>query len=113
MKVWKKPQFPAIIAHRIAVFFFLMCLFTTLLYVLGTAQGFMDDTQFILLKLIEMLGILLTISSLISIILDLVFNLTQKKIRYLGWAFLYGFFGIFGACAAYTASFIVLVSRGF
>ena len=90
-----------------------MCLLTVFLYILGTVQEFMDDTQFLLLKLAGILGILLVASSLVSIILDLLFLLSNKKIRYLGGILLHIFFGIFGAGVAYTASFIVIVTGGF
>ena len=105
-------KFPVIIANRIVLFFFLMCLFTGFLYVLGTIQGFMDDTQFILLWLARTLGIFLAASSLISTIMSFVFYLVNRKIRYLGGVLFYVFFGIFGAGLAIAASFIVIISGG-
>ena len=72
----------------------------------------MDDTQFILLTLSGILGILLSASSLISIILDLVFIFSTRKIRYLGGIFLHGFFGLFGFFVVYGTAFINIVSGG-
>ena len=105
-------KFPVIFINRIALFFFLMCFFTAFLYVLGTFQGFMDATQFILLELAAISGVLLTASSLLGMILDLVFFLREKKIRYLGGIFLHVLWGIFGGGIALAASFFTMVSGG-
>ena len=110
--IFKKPQFPVIIMHRITVFFFLMCLLAILLYVLGTAQVFMDDTQYMLLKIAEIVGMLLSASSFVGIILDVLWYLSQKKIRYLGAIFLHVVSGFFGVAVVLTASFIIIVSGG-
>ena len=105
-------KFPVIVANRIVLFFFLMCLFTGFLYVLGTVQGFMDDTQFILLGLARTLGILLASSSFFTIILSFVFYLISKKLRYLGGVLLHAFFGFFGVGLTFVSSFIVVISGG-
>ena len=105
-------KIPVILTNRISLFFFLIGLFTAFLYALGTVQGFMDDTQFILLRLAGILGILLTTSSFVGIILDFVFYLSKKKFHYLGTLLLHTFYGIFGLILAYAASFILVISGG-
>ena len=105
-------KFPVIIVNRIALFFFIMCFLTVFLYALGTVQGFMDTTQFILLELTVILGVLLTVSSLFGIVLDLTFFLSNRKKRYLGSIFLHGFWGIFGGSMALIAFFFIIVSGG-
>jgi hypothetical protein len=69
---------------------------TLFLYILGTAQGFMDDTQFILLRLTTILGVLLAVSSILGLLLDLAFFLGNRKLRYLGGIFFHVFLGVFG-----------------
>ena len=80
---------------------------------MGTVQGFMDDTQFILLKLAVAFGILLLVSSFLGVILDLAFFLSNRKLRYLWGFLLHILFGFFGGSVAAAASFINIVSGGF
>ena len=89
-----------------------MCFLTVFIYFLGTIQGFMDTTLFMLLELAVVLGILLVISSLLGIILDLTLLLSIKKIRYLNRIFLHIFFMIFGGSMSLVGSFINIISQG-
>jgi hypothetical protein len=107
-----KGKFPSIIVNRLAIFFFLICLLTGFLYVLGTIQGFMDDTQFFLLRIAVVFGILLTVSSVLGFFIDLGFLLAKKKIRYLGIMVFYCFLGIFGGIIASASYFIMAISVG-
>jgi len=90
-----------------------MCLLTGFLYVLGTIQGFMDETQFILLRLAVVFGISLVVSSFFGILLDLAFLLKNRKLRYFGGIFLHVFFVFFGGSIIILASFINIISGGF
>jgi hypothetical protein len=107
-----KGKFPSIIINRLAVFFFLICFLTGFLYVLGTIQGFMDDTQLFLLKITAVLGTLLALSSVLGFFIDLGFLLVKKKIRYLGTMFFYCFLGIFGGIIASASYFVMVISAG-
>ena len=105
-------KFPVILVNRIALFFFLVCFLAVFLYIIGTVQGFMDDTQFILLELIVIMGILLTASSLFGMILELIFFIRNKKLYYLVGIFLHSFLWILGGSIAITASFFIITSKG-
>jgi hypothetical protein len=82
------------------------------LYALGTVQGFMDDTQFFLLRTAALFGILLVISSVLGFFIDLGFFLTRKRIHYLGTMVFYFFIGMLGGIIASGSYFIMVVSAG-
>jgi hypothetical protein len=107
-----KGKFSTVIINRVILFFFFICLLTGFFYILGTVQGFMDDTLFLLLRIGAVFGILLTVSSVLGFFIDLGFLLTKKKIRYLGIMFLYCFLGIFGGIIVYASYFIMVISAG-
>jgi hypothetical protein len=107
-----KGKFPSILANRLAVFFFLICLLTGFLYALGTIQGFMDDTQLFLLRIAAVFGTLLALSSVLGFFIDLGFLLVKRKIRYLGTLFFYCFLGIFGGIIASASYFVMVISAG-
>jgi hypothetical protein len=103
--------FPLLVSR--AVFFFLvMCLLTVFLYVVGTAQGFMDDTQLFLLRLGVALGILLALGALYGMVLDLLlFSRRKQPGRILG-AGVYALLGILGGIIAASALFIISTAGG-
>jgi hypothetical protein len=103
--------FPPLV-KRTVLFFLAMCLITLFLYITGTVQGFMDDTQLFLLRLGLGLGILLALSSLYGFILDLVLLFRKKKIGFIFGAFLYAFLGILGALTAASAGCIISAAGG-
>ena len=105
-------KYPIIIVNRIALFLFLMCFLTAFFYVLGTIQGFMDDTQFILLDLVVILGIFLSAASIFGFILNLALFIPGRKLRNFWGIFLYCFLVIFGGSIALAASFFIIVSGG-
>jgi hypothetical protein len=107
-----KGKLPTVIINRVVLFFFFVCLLTGFFYILGTVQGFMDDTLFLLLKIGAVFGILLTVSSVIGFFVDLMFLLVRKKIRYLGIMFFYCFLGVFGGTIVYASYFIMVISSG-
>jgi hypothetical protein len=105
-------KFPTVIVNRAILFFFFICLLTGFFYILGTVQGFMDDTLYLLLRIGAVFGILLTVSSVLGFFIDLGFLLAKKKIRYLGVMFFYCFLGIFGGTIVYASYFIMVISAG-
>ena len=108
--IYKK--YTLIITNRIALFFLLLCILSAFLYVLGTVQGFMDDTQFFLLGVVRIGGILLAVISIVTVILAFIFYFRNKSISYLSGVFLHLFLAIFGAGVSFAASFIVIISGG-
>ena len=102
----------AIVLNRIAVFFFLICLLAVFLYIIVTRQGFLDETQFLLLRLAALSGVLLLISAIIGLIADIVFFIIAGRKRYLIGFFFFIFLAIAGGIFAYAANFIIMVSSG-
>jgi len=101
-----------ILVNRTAIFFFVMCLVTLFLYIVGTGQGFIDSTQLSLLKLYSILGIFLVVVSVCGIALDLERFLKIKKKRYLFRAGGYLLLVAFGVSTVLAVMFIITVSRG-
>ncbi|MDR2102241.1 MAG: hypothetical protein LBP43_06690 [Treponema sp.] len=85
---------------------------TIFLYGIGTAQGFMDITQLMLLRLIIILGIFLGIGSVYGIILALWLIRRGLKFRYVGGIGGYLLLSLFGILTALIAAFIVVTAGG-
>ena len=90
----------------------MMCLLTGFLYFLGTRQEFMDETQFLFLKMTAVLGLLLLIASVFGLIVNLVIFIIKRKIRYLLGFFLFIFFSVSGGFAAAGAYLILFLTTG-
>jgi hypothetical protein len=101
-----------ILVNRTVLFFLVMCLINLFLYVIGTVQGFMNATQFFLLRLGVVLSILLALSALYGLGLDLFLFFREKKVHFICGAGIYAFLGILGAVIAAAAGFIISVSGG-
>jgi hypothetical protein len=89
-----------------------MCLINLFLYIIGTVQGFMDDTQLFLLHLGFVLSILLVLSAVYGLALNLALFFHRKKIRFIRGACAYAFLGLLGGIIAALAGFIISVSSG-
>jgi hypothetical protein len=114
MKFPKLPDiklFPLFVS-RTVLFFLVMCLISLFLYIIGTIQGFMDDTQFFLLRLGIGMGILLVLSSLYGMVLDLVLFFRGRKLRFICGAGVYALLGVLGGVVAASAGFIISASGG-
>ena len=105
-------KFLTVAVNRIVILFFLLCLLTAFLYFLGTGQGFMTSTQYMLLRLTSFFGLFLALSSVFGFIVDFIYFAKKKKIRYLVSMFCYFLSGIIGGTTALTAFFIIIVSAG-
>ena len=101
-----------ILINRTVLFFFFMSLLTLFFYLAGTAQGFIDSTQFLLLRLNTIFGIFLAFTSVSGLILDLGRLIRTKRIRYLLRAGGYAFLVIFGIATVIIVSAIVAISGG-
>jgi hypothetical protein len=107
----KKPVIE-ILVKRTVTFFFGMCLLTIFFYAIGTAQGFMDITQLMLLRLTITFGIFLGVGSVYGIILALWLARKGLKVRYIGGIGSYLLLSLFGILAAFVAAFIVVTAGG-
>ena len=107
-----KEKLLPILISRTVIFFSAMCLLTIFLYAAGTAQGFLDSTQFALLRLYVVLGIFLTAAAACGMLLDLGRLFKLKKIRYLLRAGGYMVLVIVGSVTALAALFIIAMSEG-
>ena len=101
-----------ILINRTVLFFFLMSLFTMFFYLAGTTQGFIDSTQFLLLRLYTILGIFLAFTSASGVILDLSRFIKTKRMRYLLRAGGYAFLVIFGTLTVIIVMAIIALSLG-
>jgi hypothetical protein len=101
-----------ILVKRTVIFFLGMCFLTIFLYGVGTAQGFMDITQLLILRLIIIFGLFLGVGSVYGIFLTLWLSRKGLKIRYIGGIGGYLFLGLFGILAALIAVFIVVTAGG-
>jgi membrane-associated PAP2 superfamily phosphatase len=108
----RKEDLLHILINRTVIFFFLACLLTLFIYAAGTVQNFIDSTQLYLLKLYSVLGIFLTVSSGLGIILDTGRFVRIKEARSLIRAVVYVFLALFGAATVLTVVFIISLSGG-
>ena len=102
---------PAIVS-RTVIFLFFMCLLTIFLYVAGTNQGFIDSTQFAFLNIYLVLGIFLTLSSLLGLFLNLEQFVRFRRLNNITRAGGYIILIIFGSVTVLAAMFIITMSSG-
>ncbi|MDR1956792.1 MAG: hypothetical protein LBQ30_08070 [Treponema sp.] len=110
----QKP-FIAILVKRAVLFFGGICLLSLFLYGIGTNQGFMERTQYMLLRITVMVGLFVGVGSLYGIIVDiwlLFYKKEQKKDRYISGMGGYLCLGGFGVAIAGLASFILVLTQG-
>jgi hypothetical protein len=100
------------LVKRTVIFFFGMCLLTIFLYGIGTAQGFMDITQVLILRLIIFFGLFLGVGPVYGIILTLWLTRKGMKARYIRGMGAYLFLALFGILAALVAAFILVTTEG-
>jgi hypothetical protein len=101
-----------ILVKRTVTFFFGICLLTLFLYGIGTAQGFMDITQLLLLRLSIVLGLFLGVGSVYGIVLALWLARKGLKLRYIGGIGGYLLLSLFGILVVLIAAFIVVAAGG-
>jgi len=101
-----------LLLNRTVLFLFCMNLLTVFLYGIGTAQGFMDATQFLLLRLISVLGLLSGINALYALLLDLFMLLRTRTLHYLAGALAYLVVFSLGGGLSILSSFILVATAG-
>jgi hypothetical protein len=102
----------ALLVKRTVLFFFAICVLTFFLYGIGIRQGFMDMTQFRLLRLSIIFGLFLGVGSFYGIALDVWLITRQKKLTYLTGVGMYVLMSLLGFAAAAIAAFILVVAEG-
>jgi len=107
-----KEKFLPIVINRTVIFFAVMCVLTMCLYAAGTVQGFVDSTQFALLRLYFALGIFLAASSICGLCLNVGRFLHLKKKRYLARSAGYLLLSAFGVFTVLAVMFILAMSEG-
>jgi hypothetical protein len=107
----KKPVI-AVLVKRAMLFFFFLCALTVFLYVIGTAQEFMDRTQLLLLRLSVVFGLSLAVGSIYGIALNCWFVFHDRKYRFFAGAGIYVVLGVFGGAIATLAAFIIVAAGG-
>jgi len=108
----KKKPVIAILVKRTVLFFFFFSALTVFLYVIGTAQEFMDRTQLLLLRIAVILGLCLAMDSFYGVILNIWFLIHGRKFRFFGSSGIYLITGALGAVMAIAAAFIIVASGG-
>jgi len=108
----KKKALVVLLLNRTVVFLFLMNLLAVYLYAVGTAQGFMDATQCMLLRLISLLGMILGISALYAFLLEIVLLIRVRSPWYLAGAGVYFLLGSLGAGLSLLSSFVLAATAG-
>ncbi|MDR1302535.1 MAG: hypothetical protein LBK43_08725 [Treponema sp.] len=99
------------LVQRTVLFFFGLCLLSLFLYGIGTNQGFMEKTQFMLLHITVMVGLFIGVGSLYGIGLDL-WLVFRKKYRYISGLVGFLCLGSFGIIIAALGSFIMVLTEG-
>ena len=107
----EKKSILAILIKWTVSFFFGLCVFTMFLYGIGNYQGFMDNTQLMLLNGAVILGLILGLFSFYGFILDIWFML-RGSLRYIGGIGLYIILSLFGILIAALAAFIIVLTGG-
>ncbi len=108
----KEKSLVILLLNRTVVFLLCMTLLAVFLYAIGTVQGFMDATQFFLLRLISVLGFVFGISALYALLLDLFMLAKTRSLHFLGGALAYFLlFGLGGGLSMFS-SFILAAAAG-
>ncbi len=81
--VKKKFTYPFVFLSKLtrnSTFFLLIaCVFLLLLYCIGNYQGFVDETQLLILSILSFTSIVLCLMSFLSFVQEIVFLFTKKR----------------------------------
>jgi hypothetical protein len=108
----EKKSITAILMKRGIVFLAVMLLLTGFLYAAGTAQGFTDQTQLLLLGLALTEGLALAAGALYGMVLSLWFLPRNRNRRAFLGAGAYLALGLFGMLISALAAFILVLAGG-
>jgi hypothetical protein len=108
----EKKTLVSILIKRGAVFLAVLLLLTVFLYIIGTIQGFTDQTQLLLLDFSLMGGLSLAAASIYGLISSLWLILRGPNRRPFFWAGAYIVLGVFGMVITALAAFILVLAEG-
>jgi hypothetical protein len=101
-----------ILVKRAAIFAFTICAVSIFYWIVGSASSFLDETQSMLLGVMRVSSLGIVATSVIGLLLGLVFALARRyRLRALGVAG-YAFAGMLGVSALYLAQSVIILSRG-
>jgi hypothetical protein len=103
--------FPGLVRGGLTLFL-IVNLFALFLYALGTRQGFTDPTQWMLLRIAALTGLLLLIWGAYGLILDFRFLLKKRPFPLVRGLLVHGFLGAFGLFTAAASVFIMVFAQG-
>lgn len=101
-----------ILLRAAILFFFGLCLFSLFLYAAGTRQGFTDETQMLLLGLSRVLGLILSICSVLGLVFCALLLIGGGRLRLVLRMGAYLLLCIFGMAVELAVSFILAVAGG-
>ncbi|GAB1482776.1 hypothetical protein MASR2M78_15920 [Treponema sp.] len=101
-----------LLVKRSVFFIFALNFLSLFLYAIGTAQGFLDSNQIILLRVSSALGLLEGIAAFYGFIFSLFITLYRHKYNYLVGTLVYFFLAILGFFIAALISFILVALSG-
>jgi len=107
----KQKLLVALLVKRTVLFLLIMTMLVLFMYAVGTGQGFMDSTQFLLLRLMAGLALLLSIGGAYGAIMDFVL-VVRGGVAYLAGTAAYLVLAIFGVSLSALAAFILAVTAG-
>jgi hypothetical protein len=108
----EKKTITAILMKRGVIFLAVMLLLTGFLYAAGTAQGFTDQTQLLLLGLALTEGLVLAMGALYGMVSHLWLFLRNRNRRVFLGIGAYIALGLFGMLISALAAFILVLAGG-
>jgi len=108
----KKKLLIMLLVKRAVLFLFALNFLSLFLYVVGTAQEFLDSTQLMLLRISSALGLLVAIAALYGFAFNVFFLVRRRKLSFLAGTLSYLLLAIAGAVIASLISFILVALSG-
>ena len=107
-----KDRILPVLINRATVFFVSMSVLTLFLYAIGTMQGFVDSTQFALLRFYSILAVFLITTAIFGLVLNVMRYIRQRKKRYIFRSIVYFFLALFGVATVLAVMFIFTMAEG-
>jgi len=109
---FSKEKLLPILIKRAVILFFILCLFTLILYATGIIREFADSTQLSILSFYVIPGIFLAVTSIAGMILTLKWLIKIRKFRYLLGFLAYLFLTVFSTISVLAVKFILTLTAG-
>ena len=111
MRPRRKPLI-LLLVKRAVFFLMVMCALSFFLYGIGTSQDFLESTQFGLLRLSSVLGLLLAVGSGYGVVIDVFYTFASRSKIFIWGAVAYACSALLGAVVALLANGILVVVSG-